>query len=368
MNVDRASETALNRICPYYTMFPLRFPYRALRRHAGPHDWVLDPFCGRGTTNYAARLLGINSSAVDSSPIAVAITRAKAVTATPDEIIREYDTLIQTSSTAEIPDGDFWRLAYHPGVLETLCILRQQLTTVPSTQLRAALTGILLGALHGPRTKQGTSYLSNQSPRTFSPKPRYAVHYWSRNSLKPSFVDVRETIAARARRYYGRKHLGVVMNVALGDARRASTLEPLYESKYRWIITSPPYYGLRTYLPDQWIRGWFLGGSDKPMYREQQHLSHRSAEAFAADLRIVWRNMLAHATEDARMIIRFGGIHDRSADPLTIIQDSLRDSGWKILTRRSAGIASSGRRQADHFQVAPRTAREEFDLWASPAQ
>jgi hypothetical protein len=305
---------------------------------------------------------------MDSSPIAVAITRAKAVTATPDEIMREYDRLIRTSSTAEIPDGDFWRLAYHPGVLETLCVLRQQLTTLPSTQLRAALTGILLGALHGPRTKAGTSYLSNQSPRTFSPKPHYAVHYWSRNGLEPSLVDVRKVVAARARRYYGRKHLGVALNVALGDARRTSSLDALCESKYRWIITSPPYYGLRTYLPDQWLRGWFLGGFDKPMYRDQQQLSHGSPEAFAADLRMVWRNIRVHATEDARMIVRFGGIHDRSADPLTIVRDSLRDSGWKILTRRSAGIASSGRRQADHFQSSPMTAREESDLWVAPAE
>lgn len=90
----------------------------------------------------------------------------------------------------------------------------------------------------------------------------------------------------------------------------------------------------------------------------------RLTESFAAELRTVWRNVLAHAADGARLVIRFGGIHDRSADPLAIIKDSLRGSGWRVCTRRSAGVASRGRRQADHFQPAPQAAREEFDIWA----
>ena len=48
-------------------MFPLKFPFKHLSR-ASKEDWVLDPFCGRGTTNFAARLLGLNSVGIDSSP------------------------------------------------------------------------------------------------------------------------------------------------------------------------------------------------------------------------------------------------------------------------------------------------------------
>jgi hypothetical protein len=42
--------TALNAVCPYYTMFPLEFPLGVLTRRSRPKQWVLDPFCGRGTT------------------------------------------------------------------------------------------------------------------------------------------------------------------------------------------------------------------------------------------------------------------------------------------------------------------------------
>ena len=70
-------DAALNSICPYFTMFPLEFPLGILKRNAKEGSIVLDPFCGRGTTNYAARLLGLSSVGVDSSPVAAAIARAK---------------------------------------------------------------------------------------------------------------------------------------------------------------------------------------------------------------------------------------------------------------------------------------------------
>src|SRR5688572_16558324 len=79
---------ALNAICPYYTMYPLDLPLRTLRRRARPGQWVLDPFCGRGTTNFAARLLGLSSVGIDSSPIAVAIAEAKLASATRDQVLR----------------------------------------------------------------------------------------------------------------------------------------------------------------------------------------------------------------------------------------------------------------------------------------
>jgi hypothetical protein len=54
---QRGVDDALNAICPYWTMVPLEFPWRALAA-ADAGEWVLDPFCGRGTTLFAARKLG----------------------------------------------------------------------------------------------------------------------------------------------------------------------------------------------------------------------------------------------------------------------------------------------------------------------
>ena len=54
-------------------MFPLEFPLKHLKKYKRETSIVLDPFCGRGTTLYAARKLGIKAYGIDSSPVAVAI-------------------------------------------------------------------------------------------------------------------------------------------------------------------------------------------------------------------------------------------------------------------------------------------------------
>ena len=48
-------------------MFPLDFPLGILKAHARPNARVLDPFSGRGTTNFAARVLGLRTIGIDAS-------------------------------------------------------------------------------------------------------------------------------------------------------------------------------------------------------------------------------------------------------------------------------------------------------------
>ena len=57
------------------------------------------------------------------------------------------------------------------------------------------------------------------------------------------------------------------------------------------MITSPPYYGMRTYIPDQWLRNWFVGGSDTVDYCHKGQIVHSSPEEFVADLQAVWNGV-----------------------------------------------------------------------------
>src|SRR5437016_2437316 len=101
----------LNAICPYFTMFPLDFPLGILERHARSGQRVLDPFCGRGTTNVAARALNMHALGIDSSPVATAITTAKIVSTTPDDIMREVQRIIASAKEESLPRGAFWARA-----------------------------------------------------------------------------------------------------------------------------------------------------------------------------------------------------------------------------------------------------------------
>lgn len=87
MRLAYDSRYKLNAICPYFTMFPLEFPLRFLAR-AHRESVVVDPYCGRGTTNYAARIRGFRSFGIDSSPVAVAIARAKLAETTVERVLR----------------------------------------------------------------------------------------------------------------------------------------------------------------------------------------------------------------------------------------------------------------------------------------
>ena len=363
--MQKIAGNQLNGLCPYFTMFPLEFPLRILKGRARKEDLVLDPFCGRGTTNFAARLLGLNSLAVDSSPVAVAITAAKLVTVTTDEVINEARAILATRRRVQTPQGVFWDWAFNRDVLRTVCKFRQAFLYDCSTPARKALRGILLGALHGPKEKTFPSYLSNQCPRTYAPKPGYATRFWQERNLQPEFVDVLAVIMRRAKRYYSYQPPSILSEVRQADSRESTSFSPDELSrKFDWVITSPPYYGMRTYIPDQWLRHWFLGGPDTVDYSNDKQIIHSSPELFERNLQSVWQNAALVCNDNARLVIRFGGIPDRRANPLELIKNSLTDSGWKISTIRQAGTSHEGKRQADSFLRKKTTPLKEYDIWA----
>ena len=335
----------LNAICPYFTMFPLEFPLQILRRHSTPLERVLDPFCGRGTTNFAARLTGLYSVGIDISPVAQAITAAKLMSPTADAIEKELATILGDTTPEAPPDGDFWRLAFHPTVLADLCRLRSVLTSDCRNPERVALRALILGALHGP-SQRTPAYLSNQSPRTYAPKPAYAVRFWSERNLVPKEINLPSVISRRARRFYSDRQTALG-HAELADSREQSVFHGAeFEKPFSWVITSPPYYGMKTYIPDQWLRYWFLGGPDQVDYNTKGQVTHRSPEQFVADLRAVWRNARTVCHDGARMVVRFGGIRDRRVEPIELVKESLRGSSWGISTAKPAGDAKAGKRQA----------------------
>lgn len=364
--INKTINTALNGVCPYFTMFPLEFPYSILSRHATKGDWIIDPFCGRGTTNYASRLLGLPSVGIDSSPVAVASSQAKLASASPTSIVETAKRILsEVESAQDVPVGEFWEWAFDQDVLRIICRLREGLIRCCDTDSRMALRAILMGALHGPRGKLRQSYFSNQCQRTYAPKPRYAVKFWRSRELQPPKVNVLEIIENRARRYYDQVTSPVGGGIIQGDSRLVHTYSQLPDdARVKWVVTSPPYYGMRTYLPDQWLRLWFVGGSANVDYSTTGQIEHSSPNTFSNQLKQVWDNVGAISQSGARLVIRFGGINDRKIAPLPILQQSLKDTGWRIQTLKSAGTASEGRRQAIHFSNTNKKALEEYDVWA----
>src|SRR5262245_48654062 len=109
-------------------MFPLEFPLRVLRRFEGTKARVLDPFCGRGTTNFAARMLGLRSVGFDVSDVAAAVAKSKLANSSLRAVQGLAAGILSSrKEPRERPSGAFWNLAYHPEVLDRICLLRERL-------------------------------------------------------------------------------------------------------------------------------------------------------------------------------------------------------------------------------------------------
>ena len=355
-DASRAAEpsAALNAICPYYTMFPLEFPISVMETIRSKKKLrVLDPFCGRGTTIFAARLKGHHAYGIDSSPIAIAIARAKLAETTEADVIALAKSILEDRTDGVVPEGEFWEWAYAPDTLTKVCMLRDGLHGLRSDAAKI-LRAVCLGALHGPLTKSVAtrSYFSNQMPRTFASKPDYSVRYWKAKELRPVPVDVLNIIKARVARLKldtlpqctGRS------NVSAGDSRLMRGYASI-PGKIDLAITSPPYYGMRTYVADQWLRNWFLGGAADVPYGEKTALSHSSPQAFAESLAQVWNRVGDRLSTDGKLFVRFGAIPSRKANPCEIMQSSLEasDFSWKVRRICEAESVASGKRQASHM-------------------
>lgn len=359
-------EYAFNAICPYFTMFPLEYPLRLLKRHKDADPVVLDPFCGRGTTMYAARRLGLSSYGLDTSPIATAIARAKLASASAKEVLALAETSL-SKNAKHIPTTAFFRNAFSKKTLAELCSLREALlaerrASNASSILRAAA----LGCLHGPLTtdKNSPSYLSNQMPRTFSSKPAYSLRYWKENGLRAPRVGVLDVLRKKLERIADLDSAtpASYWRVKCRDARVPGSFD--LDEKASVIITSPPYYGMQTYEQDQWLRLWFLGGPENIDYDNDRQLRHSSHEEFVADLAKVWTNIRKHASKNAHLYVRFGVLPSAKSDAKELLKSSLTKSGrWELISVRTAMTSRAGKRQADYMGRKSKPA-EEFDFHA----
>ncbi|PPK72539.1 DNA methylase [Methylobacter tundripaludum] len=360
-------ENALNAICPYFTMFPLEYPIRVLRKHRKDNPIVLDPFCGRGTTLFAARNLGLSAWGIDTSPVAVAIAKAKLASCEMEDPLELAARLISSSTSQEIPSTPFFREAFHPQTLREICALRESLHRLDvESDASVVLRAAVLGCLHGPLSKnvENAGYFSNQMPRTYAPKPDYAIRYWKKNGLIAPKIDVVHVLKRKINRLIGlsKNSSNSISQVLNGDSQSADTFNRI-ATRPSVVITSPPYYGMRTYVQDQWLRNWFLGGPDRVDYTTGSQLEHGGTDVFANSLGRVWGNIGRHSSDNLHMYVRFGIIPSASVNAKNLFKASLEASGidWRLVSVRAADTADAGKRQADQMKTASAAAIE-FDF------
>ena len=304
----------LHALCPYFSMFPEVFVEEHVRQFTSEGDHVYDPFSGRGTTLLQALLMGRHAVATDINPVAYCLSAAKAHVPSPESVISEVDRLeqrYQDHGKSQLEEQrrslpPFLGRAFHYTTLEQLLFLRQTLGWQhdPVHRFIAALT---LGTLHGEMGRS-SRYLSNQMPRTISPKPAYSLHYWRERRLWPRKKDVFNRLRTECRFRLSGPLPSTHGSVVMTDARKAAKELGIFNGKIAAIITSPPYFNVTSSEEDQWLRLWFLGNEPHPTYGKiSKDDRYGRRDAYWNFIAEAWAGIAPLIRPDAVLVCRLGG-------------------------------------------------------------
>ena len=284
---------------PYYAMFPVSFAREMIQRYSAPGETIIDPFCGRGTTNYVAQVLGRYSFGCELNPVGWIYARTKTAPARQlGHLLHRIDEIARAREPSDyLIETEFQEWAWCRDTLGFINCARRILNWKHS-KIDRTIVAFLLVYLHG---KIGGG-LSNQMRQSKSMAPAYAVRWWKSRDMRPPIIDTAEYLKSRVTWRYakGIEKSPNEAQVYLGDARNG--LLGWSRDKATLILTSPPYMGVTNYRYDNWIRLWALGGPAEPDSCQEQRFANR--EIYLAMIREVFGKLANVARPDATVIVR----------------------------------------------------------------
>lgn len=284
---------------PYYAMFPVNFARQIITQYSKQGDTVIDPFCGRGTTNYVSKVLGRESFGCELNPVGWLYASAKTQPAKQlGQILKRIDEISALRQTEDfVPENDFQDWAWCREVLAFINSSRRNLNWRAS-RVDRTIAAILLVYLHA---KIGGG-LSNQMRQSKSMSPDYAVRWWKAREMRPPEIDPASFIKSRVEWRYAKGFVNSKSNAKLyfGDAREG--LKKYKEEPASLVLTSPPYMGITNYQYDNWIRLWALGGPALPDWSQAQRYGNR--ERYTALLDQVFAALATCCQEEAVIAVR----------------------------------------------------------------
>jgi hypothetical protein len=303
------------RFGPYYGMFPVEFAVEIIDRYSQPGDWILDPFCGRGTSVAAAVAQGRRGLGIEINPVGWLYGRVKLAPAPLELVLQRLEEIGDTAQDnvgAKRCLPEFYRWCFTARVRRFLLAARHQLDW-RNDLIDTTLMAFILGYLH---SKRGQA-LSNQMRQQKSMAPDYSVRWWRKRGMRPPKIDPVAFLAERVRWRYACGTLKPRMGqVLLGDSRELlPDLVARHRGRYRLLLTSPPYHDITNYYYDHWLRYWMLGGPELPTSKgerwrseSRQHSRERYrdllAEVFRAAAGWLHPNATVYVRTDAREFTR----------------------------------------------------------------
>jgi 16S rRNA G966 N2-methylase RsmD len=234
---------------------------------------ILDPFSGVGTTGLVASSMGFNAVGLDVSPMAVFISKTKAIKLNKSELQKFANYIVEIGKSPlneqyENPQNDTVISYFDPAYLSSLLRIRSIVDAAPNAKVKnlallAFLTLIEEFSTHrkagnGVKRKTKLSYLgTNEYPIN---KVRIAFI----NKLMEMQDDLESD------------HLTDIPNFKIASCIDKGSLANL--SDIELVLTSPPYANCfdysKIYMRELWLGGFFKSVLDQKDFRNQSLRSH----------------------------------------------------------------------------------------------
>ena len=230
-----------------------------------PGAWVLDPFCGSGTTLLEAAHIGWNGLGVDINPLAVLIANAKiaAFNASPDEFDRECEALAKRHDAAvdgldcqeHLPEHGYLQKWFPLPVLRKLNAILHAITSTRPAPLQDVFRVILSDII---RDVSFQDHADLRIRRRKDPAQDYPAVELFLETLRAKVASV-----VRARKHIQPKE-GAIQYAIFGDTRDIYSVTWPVTARRRFqafdaAITSPPYATAMPYLDTQRLSLAILG-------------------------------------------------------------------------------------------------------------
>ena len=326
----------INSIHPYPAKFIEEIPRSLIEILGVPEGtWILDPFCGSGSTLVEAQIAGIPSIGVDLNPIACLISRVKTQPLQPDFVELASELVCRARQSNEvniprIPNIDHW---FNLDVQETIARLLAEINNVEEKNTREALqlslSSILVRA-------------SNQESDT-----RYAaiIKNIDNNKVYQLFLDSTKRLVLAKSKYFPKTEK---VNVICKDILQTTTDD--LANPIGLVITSPPYPNAYEYWLYHKYRMFWLGFN--PLEVKDREIGARahyfkknypSVEDFRNQMRSVFGLLWANVITGGHVCFVIGRsmIHGNIIDNSSILIEIAHELGFSLVANLSRHISSS---------------------------
>jgi len=201
------------------------------------NDWVLDPFCGSGTTLLTCKELGLNALGFDILPFSVYLSNGKIRDYHADEVIRQLAILKSTKpnsihSLRYLPDIPIVKKAFDTMVAEELIKLKSRIDCIEVSEARQLFKLAFLGILGSVSNTLNDGGFLRIVERNINPENVEVLFF---NKISAMLEDIQnDSVSSWCHRNS--------IKARIGDARKLRT-----QRKFDAIITSPPYLNRHDY-------------------------------------------------------------------------------------------------------------------------